>query len=201
MLLSISNRNLSSQSLLLGTHTSNRETNYLMIADVVLPTEESSIEQIKESHKSDSLGSTSGGKVEIKTKVIHEGEVNRARYMPQKTSIIATKSPSSDVFIFDMSKQPSTPKPDGVCKPDIRLKGHTMEGYGLSWNPNNEGQLLSSSDDKKICMWNISKTSSGGSLNPVSVFKGHTESVCDVSWNNFSNTCFASVGEDKLILM
>lgn len=188
--------------MLLGTHTSNRESNYLIIADVVLPTEESTLsDQIKESQKLDVLGSTSGGRIDIRMKINHEGEVNRARYMPQNPSIIATKSPSSDVFIFDITKQPSTPNPDGVCRPDLRLKGHTMEGYGLSWNPNNEGQLLSSSDDKKICLWNISKTSTNGSLNPVTVFNGHTSAVGDVSWSNHVDTCFASVGYDKLILM
>ena len=37
--------------------------------------------------------------------------------------------------------------PSGECRPDIRLKGHTKEGYGLSWNPNLNGNLLSASDD------------------------------------------------------
>ena len=37
--------------------------------------------------------------------------------------------------------------PNGECRPDIRLKGHTKEGYGLSWNPNQNGNLLSASDD------------------------------------------------------
>ena len=37
--------------------------------------------------------------------------------------------------------------PNGECRPDIRLKGHSKEGYGLSWNPNLNGNLLSASDD------------------------------------------------------
>lgn len=32
-------------------------------------------------------------------------------------------------------------------KPDLRLLGHTMEGYGLDWNPGRHGYLLSGSDD------------------------------------------------------
>lgn len=54
------------------------------------------------------FGSVSG-KIEIEIKINHEGEVNRARFMPQNPCIIATKTPSSDVLIFDYTKHPSKP--------------------------------------------------------------------------------------------
>ena len=54
------------------------------------------------------FGSVSG-KIEIEIKINHEGEVNRARYMPQNPFIIATKTPTSDVLVFDYTKHP--PKP------------------------------------------------------------------------------------------
>lgn len=57
------------------------------------------------------FGSVSG-KIEIEIKINHEGEVNRARYMPQNPCIIATKTPSSDVLVFDYTKHPFKP---GVC--------------------------------------------------------------------------------------
>lgn len=49
------------------------------------------------------------GKIEIEIKINHEGEVNRARCMPQNPTIIATKTPSSDVLVFDYTKHPSKP--------------------------------------------------------------------------------------------
>ncbi len=33
-----------------------------------------------------------------------------------------------------------------------------QEGYGLSWNPNLNGHLLSASDDHTICLWDINAT-------------------------------------------
>lgn len=54
------------------------------------------------------FGSVSG-KIEIEIKISHEGEVNRARYMPQNPCIIATKTPTSDVLVFDYTKHPSKP--------------------------------------------------------------------------------------------
>ena len=49
--------------------------------------------------------------------------------------------------MFDWSKHPSKPAADGRFEPDLILKGHQKEGYGLAWNPHEEGQLLSGSDD------------------------------------------------------
>lgn len=104
------------------------------------------------------------GKVETEIKINHDGEVNRARYMPHNQTIIATKSPSAEVwiipyaytmvislqvFVFDYTKHLSVPK-DTICKPQLRLRGHTKEGYGLSWNPNHQGYILSASDDQTV---------------------------------------------------
>jgi hypothetical protein len=50
------------------------------------------------------------GKIDVEIRINHEGEVNRARYMPQNPCLIATKSPSAEVFIFDYTKHPSKPR-------------------------------------------------------------------------------------------
>lgn len=74
-------------------------------------------------------------KIEIVQKINHEGEVNRARYMPQNPCVLATKGPSSDVFVFDYTKHPSMPASGGQCRPDLRLTGHEAEGCVLSLPP------------------------------------------------------------------
>lgn len=76
----------------------------------------------------------------------------------QNHFLIATKTVSADVYVFDYSKHPSKPAPDGLCKPDIRLAGHKNEGYGLSWSQLQEGYLLSGSDDAQICVWDVKGT-------------------------------------------
>jgi len=47
--------------------------------------------------------------------------------MPQSSNIVATKSPSNDVFIFDLEKYPDLPENDEF-KPRLRLTGHTQDG-------------------------------------------------------------------------
>merc|ERR1712133_95966 len=97
--------------LILGTHTSSDEQNHLVIASVQLPADDA---QFDASHYDTEKGEFGGfgsvsGKIEIEIKINHEGEVNRARYMPQNPCIIATKTPSSDdqtICLWNINGQP-----------------------------------------------------------------------------------------------
>lgn len=128
--------------LILGTHTSD-EQNHLVIAKLLLPTDDAQFDAsrydtdrggfknyfffIENNLEFGGFGSITG-KIDVEIKMNHEGEVNRARYMPQNPVLLATKSPSSEVFIFDYTKHPSVPTNDNVCKPQLRLRGHSKEG-------------------------------------------------------------------------
>ena len=73
-----------------------------------------SLSQFDASHYDNEKGEFGGfgsvsGKIEIEIKINHEGEVNRARCMPQNPCVIATKTPTSDVLVFDYTKHPSKP--------------------------------------------------------------------------------------------
>ena len=78
------------------------------------------------------FGSVSG-KIEIEIKINHEGEVNRAHYMPQNPCIIATKTPSSDVLVFDYTKHPSKP---GIFSLLFKANDISLQEYiaSLSFN-------------------------------------------------------------------
>lgn len=83
--------------------------------------------------------------------------------MPQNPNIIATKTVMGPVYIFDRTRHPSQPTADSVCTPDLRLTGHTREGqvfrcdltfsYGISWHRQQEGYILSASEDSTVCYW------------------------------------------------
>jgi len=189
------------QRLILGTHTSDAEQNYLMIAEVHLPLDETAVDARKYDDQKAEIGGFGAvsDKIEIVMKINHDGEVNKARYMPQNHTIIATKTPSSDVFVFDYTKHPSKPLPDGKCQPDIRLTGHTKEGYGLSWNTLKQGYLLSGSDDSVVCLWDIAAMTR--TLDAMQKFAGHNGVVEDVAWHLHHESYFGSVGDDKRLLI
>lgn len=67
--------------------------------------------------------------INVTQRIGHEGEVNRARYMPQNPDLIATKTTKGDVWIFDRTKHPSKPDKENVFKPDIILNGMNKDGY------------------------------------------------------------------------
>ncbi|OEL26312.1 Histone-binding protein MSI1-like protein [Dichanthelium oligosanthes] len=161
------------QKMILGTHTSDNEPNYLMLAQVQLPLDdaEADARHYDDDHADIGGFGAASGKVQIVQQINHDGEVNRARYMPQNSFIIATKTVSAEVYVFDYSKHPSKPPLDGACNPDLRLKGHNSEGYGLSWSIFKEGHLLSGSDDAQICLWDIKANSKNKSLDALQIFK------------------------------
>lgn len=47
--------------------------------------------------------------------------------MPQNPTLIATRSVSGDVLVFDYTEHPLNPG-DAPENPQIRLQGHTREG-------------------------------------------------------------------------
>jgi histone-binding protein RBBP4 len=192
------------QQLILGTHTSENEQNYLMRAEVHLPLEDAETDNRGYDEERGEVGGfgSSAGRIQIVQQINHEGEVNRARACPQNHFLLATKTVSAEVYVFDYSKHPSKPAPDRECKPDIRLTGHKNEGYGLSWSAQKEGYLLSGSDDAQICVWDVSAMpSAGSSLAAMHIYSGHGGVVEDVAWHPRHESIFGSVGDDKKLIL
>lgn len=93
--------------------------------------------------------------------------------MPQKYNIIATKTNSGEVLIFDYTKHPTEPSKETIDY-QLKLTGHTDYGFGLNWNANQSGLLLSGSNDGNICIWDINEAKTfGGELAPQHLIKFH----------------------------
>ncbi|URE23734.1 Histone-binding protein RBBP4 or subunit C of CAF1 complex [Musa troglodytarum] len=178
-----------SHRLLLGTHTSDEAPNFLMVADVRFP--------LPPPPPPDAPIP----KVEISQTIPHHGEVNRARFMPQGPSIVATKTCGAEVNVFDCSRRPTRPTEGEATEPDVVLRGHATEGYGVSWSPLKEGYLLSGSYDSKICLWDVGMPPSEKVLDAQHVFEAHTAAVEDVAWHLKNENLFGSVGDDHLLMI
>ncbi|KAL0365672.1 UNVERIFIED_CONTAM: WD-40 repeat-containing protein MSI2 [Sesamum angustifolium] len=180
---------LAVHKLVLGTHTADGIPNFLMLADAYLlatPPLPSVLLQNKFS-------------VEIVQKIQVDGEVNRARCMLQNQAIVAAKTNGSEVYVFDCTKQLEAK--GAYCDPDLRLKGHEKEGYGLSWSSLKEGYLLSGSNDCKICLWDISSMPQEKVLEANYIYEGHENVVEDVSWHLKNENLFGSVGDDCKLMI
>ena len=51
----------------------------------------------------------------------------RARHCPQMANLVATKTVSGIVNVYDLDKHPEYPDPKG-SQPEMELVGHTKEG-------------------------------------------------------------------------
>ncbi|OIT32891.1 PREDICTED: WD-40 repeat-containing protein MSI2-like [Nicotiana attenuata] len=189
----VDNGSFLTHKLILGTHTSGDFPNFLIVADVHLPRNPASgIEH--------DLSNPQIPTVEIVQKIHVDGEVNRGRCMPQKPAVVAAKTCSAEVYVFDSGKQPLDHE-GGSCDPDVRLRGHDKEGYGLSWSPFKEGYLLSGSDDRKICLWDVSAMPQNKVLLAHHTYEEHADVVDDVSWHPKNENLFGSVGDDCRLII
>lgn len=137
-----------------------------------------------------------GARVKIVQRIPHKGEVNRARYNPHNPSVVATHSVTGLVYVFDRAQHP-TDADDFT--PDLTLQGQGREGYGLAWSNFEDGHILSASEDTTVCLWDIK--AQGTTLDPLCTFRGHTAVVEDVTFDPIVPTRFASVGDDRQLLL
>ncbi|XP_021293976.1 WD-40 repeat-containing protein MSI4-like isoform X1 [Herrania umbratica] len=89
--------------------------------------------------------------------IIHPGEVNRIRELPQNSKIVATHTDSPDVLIWDLEAQPNRHAVLGATdsRPDLILTGHQDDAeFALAMCPT-EPFVLSGGKDKSVVLWSI----------------------------------------------
>ncbi|KAL4194635.1 hypothetical protein AMTRI_Chr05g60440 [Amborella trichopoda] len=89
--------------------------------------------------------------------IIHPGEVNRIRELPQNSKIVATHTDSPDVLIWDVEAQPNRHAILGASdsRPDLILTGHKDNAeFALAMCPT-DPYVLSGGKDKSVVLWSI----------------------------------------------
>ncbi|KAJ3684732.1 hypothetical protein LUZ61_013896 [Rhynchospora tenuis] len=159
--------------------------------------------------------------------LIHPGEVNRIRELPQHNNIVATHTDSPDVLIWDLEAQPNRHPVIGASEsiPDVILTGHTENAteFALAVCPA-EPFVISGGRDNNVVMWSMQDALmslareneaswrsgySGSSsstrkesvkIAPFEIFKGHDAAVEDVQFCPSSAGEFCSVGDDSCLI-
>ncbi|KAM1062108.1 hypothetical protein ACFX2I_026495 [Malus domestica] len=101
--------------------------------------------------------------------IIHPGEVNRIRELPQNTKIVATHTDSPDVLIWDVEAQPNRHAVLGATtsRPDLILTGHQDNAeYALAMCPT-EPYVLSGGKDKTVVLWSIQDHIAASTTDPA----------------------------------
>ncbi|KAG6388541.1 hypothetical protein SASPL_149969 [Salvia splendens] len=160
--------------------------------------------------------------------IIHPGEVNRIRELPQNSNIVATHTDSPDVLIWDVESQPNRQPVLGATpsRPDLILTGHQDNAeFALAMCPT-EPFVLSGGKDKSVVLWSIhdhisslaadqsahkstgskgnlsnGKAGDGTAVEARGIFQGHGDTVEDVQFNPSSAQEFCSVGDDSCLIL
>nr|KYP59305.1 WD-40 repeat-containing protein MSI4 [Cajanus cajan] len=159
--------------------------------------------------------------------IIHPGEVNRIRELPQNSKIVATHTDSPDVLVWDVENQPNRHAVLGATnsRPDLILTGHQDNAeFALAMCPT-EPYVLSGGKDKTVVLWSIEdhitsaasggsiikpnsksgegndKTVDGPSVGPRGIYCGHDDTVEDVTFCPSSAQEFCSVGDDSCLIL
>jgi len=159
--------------------------------------------------------------------IIHPGEVNRIRELPQNSKIVATHTDSPDIPIWNTETQPDRYAVLGApdSRPDLLLIGHQDDAeFALAMCPT-EPFVLSGGKDKSVILWNIqdhitmagsdskspgssfkqtgegSDKTGGPSVGPRGIYNGHKDTVEDVAFCPSSAQEFCSVGDDSCLML
>lgn len=156
--------------------------------------------------------------------ILHPGEVNRIRELPQNKNIVATHTDCPEVLIWDVEAQPNRHAVLGAAdsRPDLILTGHQDNAeFALAMCPA-EPFVLSGGKDKSVVLWSIQdhistlatdgtasaepagsivKPGDNSTVSPRGIFQGHSDTVEDVQFCPSSSQQFCSVGDDSCLIL
>ncbi|CAK0756589.1 hypothetical protein CVIRNUC_002468 [Coccomyxa viridis] len=153
--------------------------------------------------------------------ILHPGEVNKIREVPQHPHILVTHTDAKELYVWNVLTQPNRAFDKGESKSqlsqaDLVLRGHTEDAKFAVAISSAEPLVASGGDDTQVLIWDL-RDHEGGSwltmkeaegrppsnepfLNAKLRLQGHTNVVEDLVWQPGSAAELASVGDDYKLL-
>lgn len=128
----------------------------------------------------------------------HDCDANCVSFNYHNEFVLATGAGDGVVKLWDLRNM-SVPTHD--------LCGHKEGVYQLSWAPFDESVLASSSEDRRVYVWDTSRIgleqdaedAEDGPPELLFIHGGHTAKVFDFSWSTRADWLVASVAEDNVL--
>ncbi|GJR34544.1 retrovirus-related pol polyprotein from transposon TNT 1-94 [Tanacetum coccineum] len=140
--------------------------------------------------------------------IIHPGEVNRIRELPQNNNIVATHTDNPD--FCPSSGQEFCSVGDDSClilwdartgsSPVVKVeKAHDADLHCVVWNPIDQNLILTGSADNTIHLFDRRNLTTDGIGSPIHIFENHTAAVLCVQWSPDKSSVFGSSAEDGIL--
>jgi histone-binding protein RBBP4 len=128
----------------------------------------------------------------------HTSDIFSIHFSPLNDTVFATSSSDKSVKIWDRRN---------LEQPLYTLLGHSKDVVTVCWSPHIESVLASSGADRRVCVWDLSQVgaqiseeaAAEGPPELMFLHGGHTNAVCDMSWNPAEPLEIASVAEDNIL--
>ncbi|KAH8780876.1 WD40-repeat-containing domain protein [Diaporthe sp. PMI_573] len=120
------------------------------------------------------------------------------------TTLVATMTESSDVYIHDVTPHLASFDTPGVIvsdkqnRPLSTIRAHKSEGYAVDWSPMSPAGKLATGDNNGV-IYVTTRTDGGGWVTDTRPFTGHTGSVEEIQWSPTEDKVFASASSDGSI--
>lgn len=120
------------------------------------------------------------------------------------TTLVATMTESSDVFIHDVTPHlasfdtPGTIISDKQNKPISTIRAHKSEGYAVDWSPLAPAGRLATGDNDGL-IYITTRSDGGGWVTDTRPLTGHSSSVEEIQWSPSEEKVLASASSDGTI--
>lgn len=201
---------ISLQRLLYGTFTLGQSIDSLSI--VQIPTFENLNKHLKinkldynQEKQEFEVSTSSNNKLKLLQKINHKGDVNKARYMPQKPNVMASANNQGDLVIYERTKHSSLLRINDMeySKVQIYLKSSenltNCDIFAIDWNLQNEGIIASADTQGNINIYDIKNLNMKNNfLNQINYTK-NSSGINDLQWFSNHDSIFVSVDEEGFL--
>ncbi|RCK67401.1 Chromatin assembly factor 1 subunit p50 [Candida viswanathii] len=148
------------------------------------------------------LSTSSVLKTKVLQKINHLGDVNRARYMPQKPNIIASANNLGDLVIYERTRHKSFRNTmlDDTEMSEVQMKlsnkhiQSTADIFAIDWNQNEEGLLLSGDMNGIINLYDLTKYEAQ-TLHESKYWENNAIGINDIEWLPTHDSLFAAADD------
>lgn len=162
--------------------------------------------QEKQEFEMTKIGKT---KIKVLQRINHLGDVNRARYMPQNPNVIASCNNLGDIVVYDRTKQSSfrnnfVGDDVDINTPQFRLinKQGLVDVFGLDWNQQKEGVIVSGNMKGSINVYDIKKnfvSKTDPNIRESKKYSTNGAPINDIQWMPYHDSLFVSVDDNGSI--
>mmetsp|Transcript_137992 Transcript_137992/g.275088 ORF Transcript_137992/g.275088 Transcript_137992/m.275088 type:complete len:469 (-) Transcript_137992:50-1456(-) len=194
--------------LAIGTHTDGSSCSEIIVVELRCDVQSRlDAQDLWRSWEADDVGAScgfgcvvdgAGGPLRTVARLQHPTEVNSIAPCPHLARLLATKTATGAVLLFDYKAD----RLPGKVSPEATLTtpGEAVDGFALGWSSLQEHRLASGGNDGRLSVWDTAAAlQQAGTAAASQSFGAHRGPLCDLSFSRSEADVLATVGDDCML--